>query len=211
MVMKITKLEHSGILLEKNGISLVFDPVEFTEKLPELKNIAAIIITHKHSDHLQPEVLARILKDNPKAKILTTNEVSTLIENSIPVKASDHHEIEDFNLDFFSKDHAAIIPGQIPCENIGVVIDETIINPGDSFDLPNINTKILFVPTAAPWLKISESIDFIKKANPELAIPVHDALLSELGETISNNWIKKTCDDIGAKFAYLKPGDSIEL
>jgi hypothetical protein len=42
-------------------------------------------------------------------------------------------------------------------------------------------------------------------------VPIHDALLSELGETISNNWVMKACDDMGAKFAYLKPGDNIEL
>ena len=209
--MKITKLEHSGILIEKDGKLLVFDPAEFTKKIPKLDNVAAVVITHKHSDHFQPEVLAKIVGDNSGAKILTTSEVGALVENSIVVKAGDHYEIGEFNLDFFGKDHSAIVPGQIPCENIGVVVDGNIVNPGDSFDLPSTNTKVLFVPTAAPWLKISESMDFIRRAAPELVVPIHDALLSELGETISNNWVMKACDDIGAKFAYLKPGDNIEL
>ena len=209
--MKITKLEHSGLVLEKDGKLLVFDPVEFTRKIPKLDSVVAIVVTHKHSDHFQPEVLARILGDNPGAKILTTSEVGALVGNSIVVKAGDHYEIGGFNFDFFGKDHAAIVPGQIPCENIGAVVDGCIVNPGDSFDLPNVDTKVLFVPTAAPWLKISESMDFIKRIAPELVVPIHDALLSELGETISNNWVMKACDDMGAKFAYLKPGDNIEL
>ena len=209
--MKITKLEHSGIVIEKDGKLLVFDPAEFTKKMLKLDNVVAVVITHKHSDHFQPEVLAKIVGDNSGAKILTTSEVGTLVENSIVVKAGDHYEIGEFNLDFFGKDHSAIVPGQIPCENIGVVVDGNIVNPGDSFDLPSTNAKVLFVPTAAPWLKISESMDFIRRAAPELVVPIHDALLSELGETISNNWVMKACDDIGAKFAYLKPGDNIEL
>lgn len=209
--MKITKLEHSGIVIEKDGKLLVFDPVEFARKVPKLDSVVAIVVTHKHSDHFQPDVLAKIVGDNPGVKVLTTSEVGALVKNSIVVKAGDHYEIDGFNLDFFGKDHSAIVLGQIPCENIGVVVDGNIVNPGDSFDLPSTNAKVLFVPTAAPWLKISESMDFIKKATPELVVPIHDALLSELGETISNNWVMKACDDMCAKFAYLKPGDNIEL
>ena len=209
--MKITKLEHSGIVIEKDGKLLVFDPVEFTEKLPELKNVVAIIITHKHSDHLQPEILTKILGDNPEAKILTTGDTSALVENAIVMKSGGHYEIGGFSLDFFGGNHAAIIPEQIPCENIGVVVDGAIVNPGDSFDLPDVRAKVLFVPIAAPWLKIVESMAFIEKIKPEIAIPVHDALLSELGEAISNNWVRKACDDVMANLTELKPGESIEF
>ncbi len=209
--MKITKLEHSGIVIEKAGKLLVFDPVEFTEKLPELKNVVAIIITHKHSDHLQPEILTKILMGNPGAKILTTGDTGTLIKDTITMKSGDHYEIGGFSLDFFGGNHAAIIPEQIPCENIGVVVDGAIVNPGDSFDLPDVRAKVLFVPIAAPWLKIVESMAFIEKIKPEIAIPVHDALLSELGEAISNNCVRKACDDVMANLTELKPGESIEF
>ena len=209
--MKITKLEHSGIVLEKDDNLLVFDPVEFKEKLPKLSNVVAVIITHKHSDHLQPEALGKILSDNPEAKVFTTGEATALISDSVSVKAGDHYEVGEFSLDFFGKDHSAIVPGQIPCENIGVVVDGDVVNPGDSFDLPDTKAKVLFIPIAAPWLKISESMSFIERAGPGLVIPVHDALLSELGEAISNNWIKKACDGVGAEFAYLKPGESVEI
>lgn len=199
--MKITKLEHSGIVLEKDGSLLVFDPVEFTEKIPKLSNVAAVVITHKHSDHFQPETLGRILSDNPGAKVFTTGDTAALISDSILVKAGDHYEAGGFSLDFFGRDHSAIVPGQIPCENIGVVVDENIVNPGDSFDLPDIKVRVLFVPIAAPWLKISESMNFIEETKPELVMPVHDALLSELGKTISINWLNKACQNVGAKLA----------
>ena len=49
--MKITKLEHSGLVIEKDGQNLVFDPVEFTGIIPKIENVAAVVITHKHGDH----------------------------------------------------------------------------------------------------------------------------------------------------------------
>ena len=42
-------------------------------------------------------------------------------------------------------------------------------------------------------------------------IPVHDALLSELGELISNNWMNKACDEVGAEYKELKPGESVTV
>lgn len=209
--MKIIKLEHSGIVIEKNGENLVFDPVEFTEKLPSFLNVVAIILTHKHGDHLQPEIISRILVANPGAKIFTTEDAAPAVNNATIVKAGDSHAVGGFKLDFFGKDHAAIIPGQIPCENIGVVVDEKVVNPGDSFDLPNIKPEVLFVPIAAPWSKVSESIDFAKKAKPDIAIPVHDAVLSELGKKFNNNWLSKACDEIGAKLIVLEPNSSFEV
>ncbi|MBR3204172.1 MBL fold metallo-hydrolase [Candidatus Saccharibacteria bacterium] len=207
--MKITKLEHSGIIIEKDGKQIVFDPVEFNERISSLENVVAIVITHKHNDHLQPEIIAKIRNDNPQAKIFTTNDAAPLIDGAIIVKGRDSIEVDGFRLDFFGKDHAAIVPGQIPCENIGVVIDDEIVNPGDSFDLPNKEAKVLFVAISAPWLKIVESMKYVESARPNIVIPVHDALLSELGESISGNWMKKACDGVGAEYKELMPGESV--
>ncbi len=207
--MKITKLEHSGIIIEKEDKQIIFDPVEFKEKIPELKNVVAIVITHKHGDHLQLEVIARIRSDFPLARIFTTSDATALIENVTLVKNGDSYNVDGFELDFFGKDHADIIPGQVPCENIGVVIDNKIVNPGDSFDIPNINAEVLFVAISAPWLKIAESMDYVKKAKPKTVIPVHNALLSELGELVNGNWMKEACKVVGAEYLELKPGSSI--
>ena len=209
--MNITKLEHSGIIIEKDGKRIVFDPVEFTNRLPRIENVVAVVITHKHSDHLQPEVLARIINDNPEAKVFTTSDAAPLIGGAIAVKAGDVHELDGFKLEFFGKDHAAIIPGQIPCENIGVVVDDAIVNPGDSFDLPDAQVNLLLVPVAAPWLKTHESMDFVEKVKPKVVTPIHDALFSELGKAINSNWIKKVCGNVGAEYKELEPGEWLNL
>lgn len=245
--MKLTKLEHSGIVLEKGGKKLVFDPVEFAATLPELSGVVAIVITHMHSDHLQPERLAAILDRNPGAKIFTPADAAEAILNALGtadvtvVAGGDEifvggdevaidgdeaaisgktetiegfvGEKEGFKLEFFGKDHASVMAGKVPCQNIGVVVDGKLTNPGDSFDLLEMNgaAEALLVPEVAPWAKISETTEFIKLAKPQIVVPVHDGLLSEMGKTIYDNLLRAACEGIGAKFAPLEIGESIEI
>lgn len=211
--MKITKLEHSGIVLEKNGRKLVFDPVEYAGALPRLENVEAIIITHIHADHLQKDNLERILKDNPNANIIAPKDAGGVLPNAVLVKSGDKTNIGGFDLELFGQDHASVIDGKVPCNNIGVVVDGKLVNPGDSFDLPLMNdeTEVLFLPEVAPWAKISETIDFMKSVKPQKVIPVHDGLLSAMGKNIYNRLLENACTEIGAKLMELDAGDNIEI
>lgn len=223
--MKLTKLEHSGIVLEKGGKKLVFDPVEFAATLPELDNVVAIIITHSHSDHLQPERISAILDRNPGAKIFAPEDAASVILNALgsadvtvvaggdEILISGDAETEGFKLEFFGKDHASVVAGKVPCQNIGVVVDGKLTNPGDSFDLLEMNgaVEVLLVPEVAPWTKMSETMEFMKIAKPRVAVPVHDGLLSEMGKTIYDNLLRGACTGMGAEFAPLGIGESIEI
>ena len=209
--MKITKLEHSGIAIEKDGKTLLFDPVEFEQKLPEFTNVVGIVVTHKHGDHFQPAVVERIMADNPAAELITSAETAEMVNGAIAAKAGDTRDVAGFKLQFFGGEHAAIIPGQVPCDNIGVVVDDVLVNPGDSFDLPETEAKVLMAPIASPWNKVSETINFVNRAHPGTVIPFHDAVLSDLGMTFNCNWLKKACAEIGAEFVQLGFGESFEI
>ena len=209
--MKITKFEHSGLAFEKDGKVLLVDPVEFQQKLPELTNVVGIVLTHKHGDHCQPAVIERIKAANPALELVTSAETSEMVNGASAAKAGDTRDVAGFQLAFFGRDHAAILAGQVPCDNIGVVVDGLVVNPGDSFDLPADSAKVLLAPIASPWNKISETIDFVKKARPEVVIPIHDAVLSNLGMTFNCNWLKNACAEIGAEFVRLGFGESYEI
>ena len=210
--MIITKFDHSTILLEKEGEKIIFDPVEITHALPKLEGIVAIVITHRHSDHCRPEIIKRIMADNPNAKILTTNDnLANFTEfDSDPVNDGETIQIGKFKLSFFGKYHAFILPGVILCENTGVVVDDTIINPGDSFDIPPVKAPVLLVPFCAPWCKTSEVVNYINKIRPQTAIPVHDALLSDFGQGITYNVVNGACEKIGTTLKYLRPGEAMD-
>ena len=223
--MKITKLEHSGVGIEKEGQVLVFDPVEFAEKLPGFSGVVGVVITHMHNDHCQPDKIARILKANPGATVMTTEDNAEGLAEAlkellggdsvdvVTARPGEKAQVGDFELRFFGGEHAAIMPGSIPCQNLGVVVDDEIVNPGDSFDVAGVDTagKILLAPIAAPWCKISEVANFVREAKPAVVIPVHDAVLSELGLGYSVAHIANVCEGIGAKFEGLKPGESAEV
>lgn len=211
--MEFTKLEHSGCVVECNGKKVVFDPVEFTMKLPELENVVAVMITHKHGDHLQMENLERLLVKNPQARILTTADAASQIPGAEIVKNGDVVNIDSFELKFFGEDHAAIVPGQVPCQNLGVVVNDKIVNPGDSYDAPASprNPELLLVPSVAPWSKLDEAMQYIRAVQPKMVVPVHDALLSDVGNGFYNNWLKRVCEEVGARFLPLMVGESIEV
>lgn len=212
-IMKLTKLEHSGFVLEQNGQKLLCDPVEIEQKLPVLNNVVATIITHKHRDHLQPEVLQKLLDVNSKMRILTTSDAASEVPHAEIVRNGDSLIVGEFNLDFFGKDHREIFAGVVPCENLGVVIDDKIVNPGDSFDLPvTLETpEVLCVPLVAPWCKITDSIDYIKLVKPQKVLPVHNAILSNFGRGIYERMLKAACAEVGAKFCNLNFGESLEV
>lgn len=211
--MQVTKFEHSCVVLEKDGKKLIFDPVEFAETLPNFDKVAAIIITHIHSDHLQPERIAAILDTNPEAKVFAPKDAEALLPDAILAEGGEEMEVEGFNLKFFGKNHAEVFEGKVPCENIGVVVNDRLTNPGDSFGLLELNGAVeaLLVPEAAPWAKMSETIDFVKLAKSKFVIPVHDGVLSDMGKTIYNNLLRVACEEIGAEFAPLSVGESMDI
>lgn len=211
--MKLTKFDHSCIVFEKAGQKIVCDPVEFSTLLPALNRVVAIIVTHKHADHLQPERLSAILDRNPEAQIFTVADALEEFDHATVVKAGDSFSLGDFALRFFGQDHAEIIPGEVPCGNLGVIVDESVVNPGDSFDVPDgiAQPEVLLVPSVAPWCKVSESMAYIEKMQAKTVIPVHNALLSEFGNAIYNDQLRRACEKAGSAFAPLSSGESIDV
>lgn len=211
--MNITKFDHSTFYIEKDGRGLLFDPVEYTTNLPEFTNLDAVIITHKHGDHFQPEVLQKILAVNPGIQIFTTSDNVGDLPDAVVAKPGNKLEAGIFSLEFFgSGNHAPIYNGEIPCENIGVVVDGKIVNPGDSFDIPNLaEILVLLVPISAPWLKIEESIKYIEALRPKIVINAHDGLLSDMGLNISNNWLSQKAATVGVEYKYYRPGEGLAL
>ena len=209
--MKITKYDQSCVVIEKEGRKMIIDPVEFVTKIPVTSDIDVVLVTHSHADHLTPDVLEEIISKNPEVEILTTED-NMEIGATKSVKKGDEITISKFDMKFFGENHASIIPNNIPCENIGVVINDTIIHPGDSFDTPPISkVKVLLPAISAPWLKTYEIMRYINTIKPKKVVPVHDALLSDVGKTIYSNWLKKSCDEIDAEYRELKPSESMEI
>lgn len=211
--MQITKYEHACLVLEKAGARLVIDPGFYTRPMTNIENVAAIVITHMHDDHCSEEQIDRILKSSPKAKIFGTDEVCKRLADyeTIAVHHGDFYTEGGFTIEFFGDMHAEIHRSIPLIQNCGVMIDDELYYPGDSFTSPDRAVKVLACPTSAPWLKISDVMDFVAGIKPENCFATHNVHLSEVGHELNNGRVKQVVEANGGKFEFVQPGDKLNF
>ena len=211
--MKVTKLEHATLLVDKADKRLIIDPGVFMAGLPDSSDVVAIVITHEHGDHWTAERLTQILGQNPTARIFGPEGVAAAASDFEieTVHAGDTVEVEPFSLTFFGEKHASIHSSIPLIDNVGVLVDDTLYYPGDSFTLPGVPVDTLAVPIGAPWLKVGDAIDFAVAVAPKRAFPVHDMTLSVAGKDMAGNHVKRLLEQAGGEFVVLQPGESIDL
>ena len=212
--MKVTKYEHACLDIEHQGRRLLIDPGVFTTSIPNFDNVAAVVVTHVHPDHLDSAKLKLILSSNPSVAIFTVQAVGDELRGSVPVKivsGGDTAKIGNFNLRFYGGQHALIHKSYPTTDNVGVMVNDKLYYPGDSFTLPDISVPVLAVPASAPWLKIGEAIDFIKEIKATQVFPTHNAVLSEIGMTINNRLLEAATSSEDGTYVNLAPGQSLSL
>lgn len=211
--MKLTKYRHACLVLEKEGSSLVIDPGEFSRDFIIPRHVDGIIITHEHADHFNEKLINSILAVHPKATIIAHESISGRFTNftTIGAKVGETYTIGAFSLRFFGGTHAAIAPSVQTPANLGVLVDDRLYYPGDSFVIPeNVPVRELALPVSAPWLKISEPMEFLSAVRPQLAFPTHDGILSDDGKQVVDRLVGAVAAGQGTQYKRLD-GQSIEL
>jgi len=209
---RITKHEHSTLLLEKGGEVLVVDPGNFLS-LTDFPDVVGVVVTHEHPDHWTDDNLTRILKDSPRARILGPAGVAAAAEGFAveTVAAGDVVEVGGFSLRFFGGKHA-VIHSSIPVvDNVGVLVDDELYYAGDSFALPGVPVGTLAVPAGAPWLKVAETMEYVLEVAPLRAFPVHEMPLSLWGLELYSSRIAWAVEQGGGELLRLSPGESIDV
>jgi L-ascorbate metabolism protein UlaG (beta-lactamase superfamily) len=212
--MRVTKQEHAALILEASGKTLVVDPGFFTTALVGLDNVVAIVITHEHADHWTAEQLTRIIERNPGTVVFGPSGVAAAAPDFdiVVVNAGDATEAGPFTLRFFGGEHAVIHSSMPMVDNVGVLINDVLYYPGDSFAVPEgVEVDTLAAPVGAPWLKMGEAIDFVLEVKPRRAFAIHEMTLSTAGKGMGHERLKWATEQGGGEYFALEPGDSIEL
>ena len=212
--MRITKLEHAALILEEGGHRLVIDPGSLSNPILGLHDVDGVVITHEHADHWTPDQLKRILADNPSAVILAPAAVARAAgEITVDVVApGDRRQVGAFALRFFGGNHAVIHPSMPIIENVGVLVDERFYYPGDSFYVPvGIEIDTLAAPAGAPWMKISEAMDFVTQVAPKRAFGTHDGVLAMAGRGIAHDRLKAMTEAKGGEYFALQPDEFLDI
>jgi L-ascorbate metabolism protein UlaG (beta-lactamase superfamily) len=210
---KLTKYTHACFTVEKNGASIVVDPGGFSTDLVIPENVVAVIVTHVHADHTDKTQLQAIIDKNPRAVIIGHDQVVDAVAPlpTASVATGETVQVAPFTLSFFGGEHALIHQSIPRIANLGVLINDAIYYPGDSFAPPNVAVDTLALPTSAPWLKMSEVMDFLVEVHPRFAFSTHDALWTDAGKRIVDRLLGGYAQTNGIEYRRLAETESIEL
>ena len=186
--MKLTKMSHACIRLEKNGQTLVLDPGGFSEE-DAAAGADAILVTHEHADHFDEGRLRAALDANPAVELWTLAAVARQISAAFPgrvhtVGHGDTFTAAGFDVQVHGELHAVIHPDIPRITNVGYLVDGAVFHPGDAFTVPDHPVDTLLLPVMAPWSKLSEVVEYVREVKPQRAYDIHDALLTDLARPI---------------------------
>lgn len=212
--MIITKLSHCCLLIEVKELRILTDPGIYSDAQNDLENINLVLITHDHADHFHIESLKTVLKNNPNAKIISTQIVNDLLKaegiSAQIFKDGDSQTFKEILISAHGEVHATVHKELPRTQNIGFFIDSKLFYPGDAFIIPGKQVDVLALPVAGPWMKLSEAIDYALQIKPKKAFNVHDAILKDqLGTTAKVP--KMLLEKQGIEFIELADGQSFEV
>lgn len=210
--MQITKFGQCCLLIEVEGKKILTDPGRFSVTQNEVTDIDLILITHEHADHLHAESLQTILKNNPRATVITNESVGKILSDlGIAYEVlPDISQVErcGITLEAFEGKHEEIFEAYGQVQNTGFFIGEKLFYPGDSYLEPQKSVPVLALPVSGPWCKASDALVYAFKVNPTKAFPVHDAVLNADGTALVHGLFEAQLQAKGIEFIRMNNGDT---
>ena len=139
--MQVTHFGHSCVLLDTGAARLLIDPGTFSTGFEDVTGLDAVLVTHQHPDHLDPDRLPALLRANPDARLIVDGGTA----------------------------------GQLGG------VDHESVEPGATVTIAGARVEVLFLPTAAPWQKLSEAVTYLREVAPRTAVPIHQGILAVPG------------------------------
>lgn len=217
--MKITKFPQSCLLVETKEKRILIDPgnLKYKEEYFDVWNtVDIILITHKHPDHCNAEILQKIDKN---IKIYSTKEVSnenTNLNINI-VKENDIIELDDIKIEVVHAIHGyqPLLKGTKEIhENVGYIVDDgenRLYTTSDTICFRNeYKADILCIPVTGHGLTMSafEAALYAKEVGAVLTIPIH---MDNPAFPPDFDFIKEMFEKYGVEYEILDNEESIEI
>lgn len=208
--MKITRLGHACVRIDDgHDRPVVVDPGAFSDP-DAVRGARAVLVTHEHMDHFQPDRLRQALDEDPTLQVWTNRSVAEQLDGPAArvhvVGNGDVVDLDGLEVQVHGELHELIhldIPRAV---NVGFLLGGAVFHPGDAFTLPGVPVDTLLLPMHGPWSKTGEVIDYVRAVAPRQALPIHDGLLvppavAMIGTTLTN---------LGAPYQAVATGETVE-
>ncbi|MBW8484030.1 MBL fold metallo-hydrolase [Actinomadura parmotrematis] len=212
--MRLTKLGHACVRLQKDDRTLVIDPGAFSGD-DLYAGAEAVLITHEHFDHFDPDALRAAVAADPRLQVWTSRTVAqNLADLGGRVHEVGHGDavtVAGFDVHVYGEDHEILVPDVPPIPNTGFLVDGDVFHPGDALTVPGEPVRTLCLPGNAPWMKVPELYQYTRVVAPERAFVIHDGLLNDIGLTVMSSHVEAAGKEQGKDFRRLAPGESVDL
>ncbi len=217
--MKITKFPQSCLLIETKDKKILIDPgkLKYKEEYFNIwNNVDVILITHKHPDHCNTEILEKI---NSNIKIYSTQEVQEAnksLKMNI-VKENDILEVGKVKIEVVHAIHGyqPLLKGDKKInENIGFIVDDgenRLYSTSDTICFENeYKANILCIPVTGHGLTMSafEAALYAKEIGAVLTIPVH---MDNPSFPLDFKYLEEMFNKYEIEYEVLENDESIEV
>jgi L-ascorbate metabolism protein UlaG (beta-lactamase superfamily) len=209
--MRLTKYQHACVLVEDDGARILIDPGIYSSGFEALTRLNAVLITHQHADHVDPDRLGPLLAGNPDVRVYADDATASILrEKGLEAAVASEGEQISLGVDVtvYGVNHAVIHPDIPIIPNVGYLINGRFFHPGDAFTVPDVPVDVLGLPTGAPWLKLSEAVEYLRTVAPRVAVPIHEA---GLARPAMHYRMFEQLALSGTSVQVVEPGDTIEV
>lgn len=210
--MRLTKLVHSCVLIEDDGLAALLNPGIYSWQsgvvnLDKISKLDYVVVTHKHPDHLGEPFVQALVQKFPEAqwvappdahedlKKLGVQKVTEKNTGPIETEVVSHAKVEPF--------------GPTP-QNLIVHWNGKVTDPGDTHDF-SATKDVLLLPVQAPWGTTIRAFEIGLELKPKYLIPIHDWMWNEQWRNIVYDGLERVFADGPTKFIRPVDGQAIEV